>query len=329
MNRIIGFALLIIFCTVAAAGCGAEEGIPIYFQSDRDGNWEIYSIHHDGTMETRLTDNPADDIYPAVSHDGMRVAFIRKRGDSTDVIMMDVGGTAETNITNGQAGGTVESLSWYPADDRLLLAISTGAIAEGRAQVYSVSDTGIASDGTGMTLLSKDTSVMYRNPRIKSQGREIAVAAGPSMDTLDIHLLDAATGDFIRTIPQETFRTTGGDFEAVGSVEDYPEYDPSGRAVLFQSTVDADSNSGGTFHIWRVEADGRRPNDRTPDADYNNTQPSWSSALDGFTIAYVSDRDGNNEIYLRSLSTRDVTRLTNNPASDTNPSWQKKLPESN
>ena len=326
MRRLIALALLTVFGGLAIAGCGGGSGIPVYFQSDRDGNWEIYTILHDGTMETRVTNNSADDIYPSVSHDGTKVAFIRAQGDATDIILIDVGETTETNLTNGLAGGRVESLSWFPSGDQLILAMSTPVIADGRSQIYSLSTSGVSADGMGVNLVSDDTSLIYRNPRVKSQGGEIAVAAGVALDSLDIHLL-TIDGVFVRKIPQETFRTTGGDFEAEGTIEDYPEYDPSGRAVLFQSNVEAGSNTNGRNHIWRVEADGRRPVDRTADEDYNNSQPSWSGGLDSFTMVFVSDRDGNDEIYLRSLSAAAATRLTNNSASDENPSWIKTAPE--
>lgn len=43
----------------------SPDGRWIYFSSERDGNKEIYRIHPDGTGEERLTNNPADDTYPA------------------------------------------------------------------------------------------------------------------------------------------------------------------------------------------------------------------------------------------------------------------------
>ena len=89
-------------------------------------------------METRVTTNSADDIYPVVSHDGNQVAFIRAQGDATDIMLMDVGGVTETNLTNGLAGGRVESISWFPNGDRILLTMSTPTVAEGRAQLYSM-----------------------------------------------------------------------------------------------------------------------------------------------------------------------------------------------
>ena len=46
----------------------------------------------------------------------------------------------------------------------------------------------------------------------------------------------------------------------------------------------------------------------------------WSP--DGTQIAFVSDRDGNREIYVMNANGTGQTRLTNNPAADNNPDWQ-------
>ena len=39
-------------------------------------------------------------------------------------------------------------------------------------------------------------------------------------------------------------------------------------------------------------------------------------------IAFVSDRDGNDEIYVMNADGSGQTRLTNNPAADGCPAWQ-------
>jgi TolB protein len=39
----------------------------ITFVSDRNGNREIYVMNADGSRQTRLTNNPAMDLYPAWS----------------------------------------------------------------------------------------------------------------------------------------------------------------------------------------------------------------------------------------------------------------------
>jgi WD40-like Beta Propeller Repeat len=49
----------------------------IAFQSNRDGNWEIYVMNADGGGVRRLTDDDAEDGEPSWSPDGKRVAFVR------------------------------------------------------------------------------------------------------------------------------------------------------------------------------------------------------------------------------------------------------------
>ena len=58
----------------------SPDGRHIAFDSDRDGNREIYGMNGDGSGVTRLTDHGADDFTPAWSPDGLRIAFASERG---------------------------------------------------------------------------------------------------------------------------------------------------------------------------------------------------------------------------------------------------------
>lgn len=51
----------------------------ITFDSDRDGNREIYSMDPDGANQTNLSKNPADDFDPVWSPDGSQIAFVSNR----------------------------------------------------------------------------------------------------------------------------------------------------------------------------------------------------------------------------------------------------------
>ena len=328
MRRWLAIVAVFIVGSIVVSGCDGDPSYTIYFQSDRNGNWDIYSIQHDGTMETQVTDHDADDISPAVSFDGSMLAFIRRSGNLTDIILVDTETGEEINLTNGRAGGTIESISWYPDGERMLVTISNPSLASGRPQLYWMSEEGMALDESGMNLLGQDTAYSYWNPRMNVDGEEIAVAASLSAESVDVHILDS-DGRFIRVVPQETFLRPTGEFRAPTSTEDYPDYAPNGRDVIMQSNASALTNPSNAIHLWYVSSQGRRSADRTPDAPYNSIQPSWSTVLDGQTIAFASDRDGNNEIYLWSLNDEAAppVRLTNNPANDSNPSWLKIDPD--
>ncbi len=43
----------------------SPDGAQIAFASERDGNWEIYTMNADGSQPRRLTKNEAQDIDPA------------------------------------------------------------------------------------------------------------------------------------------------------------------------------------------------------------------------------------------------------------------------
>src|ERR1044072_4457908 len=51
----------------------------IAFDSDVDGNYEIYAMNADGSNQVRLTNNSASDLEPSFSPDGSKIAFISDR----------------------------------------------------------------------------------------------------------------------------------------------------------------------------------------------------------------------------------------------------------
>ena len=69
----VGYAGAIGLLLVILAACQATAtatptvlgGGQIAFASDRDGNFDIYVMNADGTDVTRLTNDPAKDLWPA------------------------------------------------------------------------------------------------------------------------------------------------------------------------------------------------------------------------------------------------------------------------
>jgi TolB protein len=73
----------------------------IVFQSDRvGGNQNIFKMDLDGANVQQLTDDPADDIGPDWSSDGMHIAFASERDGDWEIYWMWHDGRDQTNVTN-------------------------------------------------------------------------------------------------------------------------------------------------------------------------------------------------------------------------------------
>jgi Ca2+-binding RTX toxin-like protein len=73
----------------------------IAFESDRDGNHEIYRMNADGTGEVRLTHSEADDITPTWSPDDQQIAFVSNRSGRYQLWTMNQDGSGPTQLTRG------------------------------------------------------------------------------------------------------------------------------------------------------------------------------------------------------------------------------------
>jgi Tol biopolymer transport system component len=62
----------------------------------------------DGTEQTRLTDNPANDIYNCFSPDGSKIAFTSNRDGNDEVYIMNSDGTDQKRLTNNTV------MDWWP-----------------------------------------------------------------------------------------------------------------------------------------------------------------------------------------------------------------------
>ncbi|MEL7236513.1 MAG: translocation protein TolB, partial [Chloroflexota bacterium] len=85
----------------------------IAFASNRDGNYEIYTMASDGSDVQRLTFNEGGDFDPDWSPDGTKIAFSSQQDIVSDIIIMDSDGSNQINLTNNPDGGDLYP-SWSP-----------------------------------------------------------------------------------------------------------------------------------------------------------------------------------------------------------------------
>jgi Tol biopolymer transport system component len=272
---------------------GAQATFPgangmIAFATNRDyplangGGFEIYTMDPDGTNPARLTSNTTDDLLPAWSPDGSKIAFER----DGYIYTMNADGTNPTQRTNS---GSSESPAWSP--DGTKIAFDTNR--DGTDEIYTIN-----ADGSNPTRLTNNTVPDF-SPAWSPDGTKIAFVR-LTANSYEIYTMNAdGTG--------ETALTNNT------ALDRAPDWSPDGTKIAFESNRDS------TSEIYTMNADGSNPTRLTNDVahDWN---PVWSP--DGTEIAFQTNRDGNDEIYTMNADGSNPTRLTNNTAYDLQPDWQ-------
>jgi len=95
----------------------SPDGRQIMFESDRDGDLEIYSIQLDGNRLTKLTDNQVNDQFARWSPDGRHIVFTSLRDGNEEIYMMDADGQHQTRLTNNSAADRLPQ--WSPDGKRI------------------------------------------------------------------------------------------------------------------------------------------------------------------------------------------------------------------
>ena len=243
----------------------SPDGRRIAFNSNRDGNWEVYLMNADGSGVTRLTENDVVDGSPTWSPDGTRIAFDSTRDGDWDVYVMNADGSGVTRLTDNDAYDL--SPVWSPDGRRMAFQSQR----DGNWEIYVMN-----ADGSGVTRLTYN-SAQDGSPAWSPDGRRIAFSSGRD-GKREIYVMDAAG----------VTRLTVRDAHDVG-----PAWSPDGRRIAFASERD------GNLEIYVMNADGSGVTRLT----YNGARdlaPAWSP--DGRRIAFHSKRDGNFEIYVMNAS---------------------------
>jgi TolB protein len=141
-------------------------------------------------------------------------------------------------------------------------------------------------------------------PTASSDGRLVAFASNRD-GQWDLYTLDLQSGDVERL-------TDTPEYDAA------PTFSPDGRWLAYETLV----GDGGGLEIYVQPVDHSSPPQRLTDQPGADTSPAWSPG--GRQIAFVSNRSGNQEIWLADLDLIDgrFTNLSRNQdASNTAPAW--------
>lgn len=263
----------------------------ITFTSLRDGNEEIYIMNADGSGQTNLTNNPADDGGSSFSPDGSKIVFASKRDGNWEIYIMNADGSGQENLTNNTAED--ESPSFSP--DGTKIVFSTWR--NGSRKIYIMN-----ADGSGQTKLTNNPANGFgddHDPCFSPDGTKIAFWSNRDSGNWEIYIMNADG--------------SGQTNLSNNKSNDYsPSFSPDGSKIAFVANRDGNDE----VYIMNTDGSGQVNITKNPAFDW---WPSFSP--NGSKIIFVSKRNGNDEIFTMNADGSGQKSLTNNPVGDLNPSF--------
>ena len=98
----------------------SPDGNKLVFISNRDGNYEIYTMNADGSEQIRLTNNSVIDFMPSFSPDGTKIIFVSDRDGNEEIYRMNIDGTQQQRLTNSDGKDATPVFS--PDGQRIVFA---------------------------------------------------------------------------------------------------------------------------------------------------------------------------------------------------------------
>ena len=273
----------------------SPDGLKIAFQTNRDGDENIYVMSANGALQTPLTTNPKADVEPGWSSDGRLILFSSDRDGQFNIYAMN------------DSGGDQIVLASFPSNDRQPhwppstirpgdeLVYASGIFTEVRDLILT------NATGTTRSQITENDSSDDTMPDWSPDGTQIVFSSSQS-GNYDIYKMKADGSNWVK------LTVNPGD-------DKHPSWSPDGRTIAFESIQGDDD-----WDVWIMDADGNNLKNITAEENSNDGNPSWSP--DGKEIAFSSNRQGSYDIYVMSADgSGSSKRLTGSETDDFHPDW--------
>jgi serine/threonine protein kinase len=272
--------------TPAAVRTPLGGGGVIVFDRGPEGSRNIYSLLPDGSGETALITDPADDWIGSSMSDSL-LLFSSNRSGNWDIYSQDLESGTISNLTSDSADD--HDPAWSPANNRVLFHSDR---SDKTWQVFSMN-----SDGSDVRALTDDARGAWAGAW-SPDGSKIVFSANYPRPA-DIYVMNADGSNVVNLTNTPAHEST-------------PHWSPDGQRIAFYSERD------GNKEIYLMNADGSNLQRLTNDTA-SDTTPNWSP--DGMHVVFASNRQGTMQLYRIDLATRDITQLTNDSQADGSPAW--------
>lgn len=279
----------------------------VIFESDRDGDWDIYGIGADGDADhpVNLTGTGASDgvdqMDPSWSWDNQRIIFRRAQASGPgDIWVMNADGTNPVQITDTPEDNQDPAFS--PDGTKIVYEQEIG-VGTGDLEIF-IAD----ADGGNPMQLTSDAGVSEA-PSFSPDGTRLLFKSDRDGD-FDVYTqdLDGLNKNVVKLTP-----------DTPAGVDDFdPSWSPDGTQIIFSSQRAMPVRED----IWIMNADGSGARQLLFDAIWD-WHPVFST--DGTQIVFTSDRDGDYELFRMNADGSGVVQLTHNTSTDDDAEYRKPI----
>jgi len=254
-----------------------------------------------GTGITRLTKNAANDVQPAWSPNGKKIAFVSNRAGNNEIYVMNADGTGITRLTNNAASD--EAPAWSPSGTRILF--QSNRVGHFELYVMNANGSGVTRLTTNLPhacIFGAPCPSLEKAPTWSPDGTKIAF----------LHKFNTLSGNPVFSV--DIMNANGLDVTMGASAlhASRVAWSPGGTKIAF------DPDFNGDYEIDLMNVAGFAVTQLTHNT-ISDESPAWSP--DGSRIAFESARSGNFEIFAMNANGTGVTRITSNSAFDGQPAW--------
>ena len=298
-----------------------RSGETIVFSSDRDGNYNIWEINIITGEETRLTSHADDDAHPHKSADGFRLLHTREiKNRYSEIILIEYDGNEKAELTLMQSEDTKfyrptwnndgtgfsyishldNDLKLHYVKDAYSLEAQMNSIILDHGDIFPFR----SSWGAEGVYFTSDGQIKYRPLETDERRGVINVKVGELASVAFEATITANPPRYSRKV-HDFDHTTSRQVMGIGSMDISSKSDH----IVFTALGD----------MWLQSGDNLAENIASEAGHI--IDPTWSR--DGELLAFVAEKDGQMDIWIRNMTTGNDWRLTNDKNREYRLTWSR------